>query len=400
MDWDATRQTAFSDCLSRRNLLRLGSFWLTGVVLVVAHTVWSGRSEIEAVSSADGLPVLECNETGALTVWLKAPSPGAGPAYRVVFDNLRVENGNLGVFKAAADKVVYVDNLQASFFSQDSSDVVSMELSGLHDLFAPRRDAPEGVQPLGLFEELQAQNADWSVPVDMANTTEVRIRRLDWQVCRGDRTVFRIRCQHAVLHSETPKMVLRGRVVVGTAGAVLESNCVEIDVPNGSITVPGRYTLRSNGTMRTGLGQHLSATLTPASGESPDKHPDATAPQEDKPTYIDPSAQPALNVYARAIATLRNFVEWDMVAPGPIVVTETYEVRDDDSASIGELVLAFDGDPGAIADASLHLWRRSILPHEDDTITRSDGESGARPICEGVSGGAVEGDLVRLAGAG
>ncbi len=66
-------------------------------------------------------------------------------------------------------------------------------------------------------------------------------------------------------------------------------------------------------------------------------------PQEDELTYIDPSSQPHLDVYAGALTTLLASLEHDTVGLEPVATTRTYEVRDTATASIGTLVLEFDG---------------------------------------------------------
>ncbi len=268
MDWNATLDSTFSDCLGRRNLVRLGLFWLAGLILFAFYAVLPERLPDGAAAFKGDLSASTSGQTGALTIWQRGPSPQARPSYRVVFDNLRVENGNLGVFKTASSRIVYVDNLQATFFLQGNG--ADAGLCEFHALFAPRREGRGGTGPLGLFDELQKQNADWSMPVDMSNVEEVRIRGLDWRVGRDDGTVFHVRSQHAVLRSDKSRMVLRGRVMVATPQAVLESNCIEVDVWNESIYAPGRYALRYGRATRTGLGGRFRATLRPAGGGSSD----------------------------------------------------------------------------------------------------------------------------------
>jgi hypothetical protein len=270
MDWKVTLDSTFSDCLSKRNVVGLLLFWLTGIVLVAVDARWSGRFESEAVPSQGHMPGCERSETGALIAWRRDCSSGAEPAYKVTFDNLHAENGNLGVFKTASLKVVYVENVRALFSADGSADESNVKLSDFYALFAPRPNAASSASPLGLLNDIEASNADWSVPVDMANTTEVRIRQLDWSVCQGNRTVLRVQCQHATLRSDTPRMVLRGHVRVTTPEAVLESNCVEMNAADESIVVPGRYLLKCEGTMRVGLGERFSKALKAAAGDSSD----------------------------------------------------------------------------------------------------------------------------------
>lgn len=261
MDWRMTLDGTFSDFLSRRNVVRLLLFWLTGVVLVGFHAGVLKRSDSEAATvnyaSASGR-----NQTGALTAWRKDSSSACTPAYRIAFDNLRAENASLGVFKTACVKVVHVENVRVVFFAD------GMASCDLGALLAPRQQGASGANPLGLFSEMEESGAEWSKPVDLANTTEVRIRRLDWRICRADRTVFHVRCQHATLRSDTSRMVLRGHVTMTTPDAVLQSNCVEIDTRDESIVAPGRYSLSCDGTVRVGQGARFSTTLEPTGGNS------------------------------------------------------------------------------------------------------------------------------------
>jgi hypothetical protein len=269
MDWKSSLDRTFSDDRSKRKLLGLLLFWLIGILSVVGYTAWSGRLMGETDSEAEGWSTFDRNETGALTAWRRSPSHQGAPTCKIVLDNLRAENGSLGIFKTASLKVVYLDHLRATFFTEGSKGGASTLLCDFYDLFAPRRAGPDA-NPLGLFHETEGLDADWSVPVDMTNTTEVRIRRLDWKVLGDDTTLFQVRCQHATLRSDSPRIVLRGHVTVTTPSGVLESNCIAMDTRDEFIIVPGRYSLDSDGTVRTGCGQRFSRSLEPTDGHFAD----------------------------------------------------------------------------------------------------------------------------------
>ncbi len=261
MDWKMTLGGTFSDFLSRRNVVRLLLFWLAGVVLVGVYAGVLKRSDSEAVP-VDYATACGRNETGAVTAWRKDSSSASAPAYRIAFDNLRAENASLGVFKTACVKVVHVENVRVVFFAD------GMASCDLGALLAPREQGASGANPLGLFNEPEESDTAWSKPIDLANTTEVRIRRLDLRICRADRTVFHVRCQHATLRSDTSRMVLRGHVTMTTPDAVLESNCVQIDVGDESIVAPGRYSLSCDGTVRVGQAARFNMMLEPTCGNS------------------------------------------------------------------------------------------------------------------------------------
>ncbi|HPC94604.1 MAG TPA: hypothetical protein PLU87_06665 [Sedimentisphaerales bacterium] len=260
MDYRVSLDDTLSDLLSKHNLVRLLVFWSAGIIAVGLHAGLSGQPRKAGVPS-DCVSPLERNETGALTAWRRHSSTEAAPAWRIAFDNLRAENGDLGVFKTASLKVVYVENLRAVLFAD------GVELSDFHALLAPRRGGAWGANPLGLFNEMEQSVADWSIPVDMANTTEVRIKQLDWRVCQDDRTIFHVQCQHATLRSDAPRMVLRGHVTVTTPEVVLESNWVEMDAKDECIVVPGHYSLKCGGGMRTGRCAQFSKELKPTGAD-------------------------------------------------------------------------------------------------------------------------------------
>lgn len=261
MDWRMTLDDTLSDLLSKHNMVRLLVFWSAGIIALGLHAGLSKQSHKAGVPS-DCVLRLERNETGALTAWRRHSSTEAAPAWRIAFDNLRAENGDLGVFKTASLKVVYVENLRAVLFAE------GVELSDFHALLAPRRGGAWGANPLGLFNEMEQSVADWSIPVDMANATEVRIRQLDWRVCQDDRTIFHVQCQHATLRSDAPRMVLRGHVTVTTPEVVLESNWVEMDAKDESIVVPGRYSLTCDGATHVGRGARFGTALKPTGADS------------------------------------------------------------------------------------------------------------------------------------
>ncbi|MDY0355602.1 MAG: hypothetical protein RBR19_06970 [Sedimentisphaerales bacterium] len=71
--------------------------------------------------------------------------------------------------------------------------------------------------------------------------------------------------------------------------------------------------------------------------------PEGTDPQANELTYIEPSAQPHLEVYVHVLMSLREALQWDMTSLDGLFLRRAYDVRDSGSAPIGELVLVFDG---------------------------------------------------------
>jgi hypothetical protein len=247
MDWKTGLDNAFSDVLSKRNLLLLALFWGASIFLWVSYGTFMGR-----LHGADGRatavgPEPAKNETGAFSAWCREAAGESCPPHKVVFDNLVAENRSLGVFRTASHKRVHIENLHVTFHAA-ATPLASQADEGVRlrdfcDLFAPRKAGDSGTGQLGVLDELEAGGADWSVGVDLANATEVRIADLDWRVCRGEVTVLRVQCHFASLRANASRVVLRGHATVTTPDAVLESNCIEMDVRDECFVVDGRYLL-------------------------------------------------------------------------------------------------------------------------------------------------------------
>jgi len=262
MDWNGCLEGTFSDLFSRRNLLLLLVFWLSSVAILVTYgTSLTKLTPKPSLSSP--LPAPGENDTGAFFACRRSVGAGRSP-YRVEFDNLRVADGSLGLFRTAANKVVQIENLRVRFSppaAPDASAGAAPALREFCSLFAPQRDNGIGGDGLGLFHDLQGPQGDVSISVDLADTTEVRIRGLTWEIQRGGATVFRARCRDARLFTGSTHIILRGHVTVTVHRSTLESNCIELDVRNGRIITNTRYILTKDGNRQFGVGVCFDTAL-------------------------------------------------------------------------------------------------------------------------------------------
>jgi hypothetical protein len=271
MDWKASLDNAFSDVLSKRNVLLLALFWGAGLFLVVSYgTCW------RRMHRADVAPLVVqrtggANETGTFSTWRPEASDLSRPSYRIVFDNLAARDRSLGIFRTASHKQVHIENLHVTFHAPETAvpqEGMGVRLRDFCDLFTPRSVAGTGASELAVFDELVAGDADWSVGVDLSNATEVRISDLDWRVCRDGVTVLRVQCRLASLQADTARVILRGHVTVTTPERMLESNCIEMDGDKECFVVGGRYLLTRGARQERGDRGQFNATLRLLEAES------------------------------------------------------------------------------------------------------------------------------------
>ena len=263
MDWSKGLDNAFSDVLTKRNLRLLVFFWSAGVVLVLSYGTVSGRLWGPPLYSADTTPTLAGNETGSFEVYRDTTEAGCPGAYKVACDNLRVGNGATGIFRRASHKVVHIENLDVTFRQPLAG--AGVRWQDFCDLFAPECDGGAPTGSLGILKEIEAQTADWSIPVDLTDATEVRVRDLDWQVCCGGRTVLRVTCKYALLRAAPSGVVLRGHATVTTAEATLRSNHIEMNVRDECLVVNGRYMVTRGQHRQTGSAACFDKMLRPLS---------------------------------------------------------------------------------------------------------------------------------------
>lgn len=261
MDWKHNLDNAFSDLFTRRKLAVLLLSWLACIVAMLSYrTVFPAAASVPRPGPVD-LSILDGNETGAFVSWRKGGQVESRPECKVEFDNLRAENGRLGFFRTASNKTASIDNLRVTFMQPDASDDErGIRLEDFRDLFAPRREELGQIRVLG---DLRGEAMDWSISVDMTNTTLVQVRHMVWEVRRRDRTVLKIQCRRACLRGDAPYVLLQGHAIVTTPTATLEGNCIKMNVRDNCFVVDGRYLLTRDGRRQDGIGGCFDTELRP-----------------------------------------------------------------------------------------------------------------------------------------
>ncbi|OHB65379.1 MAG: hypothetical protein A2Y76_10340 [Planctomycetes bacterium RBG_13_60_9] len=188
------------------------------------------------------------------------------PDYRIAFDNLRAEHAGPASPEPAARNVVHIENLDLIFERPSPAcDEVRdhVRLGDFHDLLAPASIGCSPAGLLGMLDESTREPMDLAVAIDLTDTSEVRIRPMDWRVLQEDATVLRVHCTEARLRCETSEVVLQGRATVTTGHAMLEGGHLRMDVRNNRFLVDGLYLLTRPGDMQIGFGGCFDAGLNP-----------------------------------------------------------------------------------------------------------------------------------------
>jgi hypothetical protein len=138
------------------------------------------------------------------------------------------------------------------------------------DLFSPRCQGGLAAHRLGILDEFQAEGADWSTCLDLANAMEVQIRNLQWRIGDASAPTLEVRSRHAQLREATPYLSLRGRVIVQTGDATLEGNHIEMNLREEYFLARGRYRLTGPARSETGFGARFDQALRPMEVELAD----------------------------------------------------------------------------------------------------------------------------------
>lgn len=264
MDWKAYFDSAFSDLFARRRLAVLVLCWLTGLLALFCYRALFAAEICLAAPPPPDFSVLEANETGPFVSWRRSALIEPQGDYKVEFDNLRAENGQIGFFGAASNETVSIDNLRVTFRRPESFDPWSdIRLEAFCDLFAPRRDELSGAGHIGVLSDLQGQALDYSVSVDTTNTTLVEIRNLNWEIRSADRTILKVQCRRAFLQDDAPYVLLQGYATVTTPTARLEANCIKMNARDNCFVVDGPYLLTRHGRTDYGLAGCFDIALRP-----------------------------------------------------------------------------------------------------------------------------------------
>ena len=181
------------------------------------------------------------------------------PIYSVYFENLRVENNDLGIFKTALHKVAKIQDLKLEFYRHTSPTTALTSASGVYP-FGPDAIAGAGTsfsaQVKELLQGLTTPRGVWRIDnIHLTNISEVYVHNFDYKVfCDGD-LHFGIQSRRAIISYKWSDIILRGHVTIRTAdGSTLEANNVKWNAKKQLFSVHGVYVLSRGGTVTTGKG--------------------------------------------------------------------------------------------------------------------------------------------------
>jgi len=201
------------------------------------------------------------------------------PLYSVYFENLRVENNNLGVFKTALHKVVKIRGLELALYRHTSPAATSASTPDVYSVYGDLSTGT-GASILARIKELlptlTAPRRGWRIGnIHVGNVSEVCVDDFDYRVLGDDDVYFGVQSSRAMVSYRWSDILLRGRVKIRIAdGSTLESNYIKWDVKKRHFSVKGVYVLNRGGTVTTGKGICLDAQFNnvgPQNAKAPEK---------------------------------------------------------------------------------------------------------------------------------
>ena len=186
------------------------------------------------------------------------------PIYSVCFDNLRVENNDLGIFKTALHKVAKIRGLKLELYRHNSPEAASTSTTDIYSVYGDL-STDAGVSVLVQIKELlpmlTAPRRGWRIGnIHLGNVSEVCVDDFDYRVLGDDDVYFGVQSSRAMVSYRWSDILLRGRVKIRIAdGSTLESNYIKWDVKKRHFSVKGVYVLNRSGTVTTGKGICLDA---------------------------------------------------------------------------------------------------------------------------------------------
>lgn len=201
------------------------------------------------------------NQIGAFKFIRYSSEESSKPSLSVSFDNLLIENNNLGIFKSALHQLVQIKNFKFSAFQYPENSTALVSNDFLQD-FPSKNDF---IKQLKTYTELLMDKSDgWRVDFDITSAvlSELVINDFNYSIFSTDELVLSIQSKRAMASYDSTGLILRGRVIIKTGKEnVLETNHIQWDVGNKIFAVKGVYALNQNGTVKTGKNIILDYNL-------------------------------------------------------------------------------------------------------------------------------------------
>ena len=277
MDPKLCLDNTFVDLFTRRKLTVLVLSWIACIALLLSYRVIFPDESLVTCPNPIELPLIDKNETGPFAAWRQDALIESQAECRVEFDNLRAENGRIGLFRTASSKTASIDNLRVTFRQANDREYGEcVRLGDFCDLFAPRREELTKASRIGVLTRFGDSESDCTIPIDLTNTTLVQIRNMAWEIRCDGQSVMTVECRRASLQGESPYVLLQGHAVIRTPTGLLEGNCIKMNVRDNCFVVDGHYLLTRNGHRRSGVGGCFDTELRPYQVASlAEREPDA-----------------------------------------------------------------------------------------------------------------------------
>ena len=251
-------------------------WWISSLLVLMSLSADNDLNRLhnQAINHRPELRPLR-NEIRGLRYTRWDPQGDYRPIRSVYFENLRVENNDLGIFKTALHKVARIRDLELEFYRHTSRGATLTSASDIHSVGKDTGAGAGGsvfAQVRGLLRSLTTPRRGWHIDnIHLSNVSEVYVDDFDYKVfCDGDLHLG-IQSRRAIVSYKWSDIFLRGRVTIRTGdGSTLEGNNVKWDVGRQHFSVRGVYVLNRGGTITTGKDICVDAQLNGVKAQDPE----------------------------------------------------------------------------------------------------------------------------------
>ena len=235
-------------------------FWFTGLSSFVVYSFLSQNTVVVRPSVQDIASPVNCITD--VRLFHKDPD-NENASFSFSFDSLRTQNGSLGMFKTAMQRMVSIEGLRIGIYDRsfpDSDEKLltdsPLSMSRTAD-YISQRLAEYLVNPLDSQDDYTL-----TLGVDFRNIVKLFIVDLQFDHFRSGTPDLSVQSKTARTHPEQSGLLLRGHVVIDTHdGKKLQCNKVVWDMTDETFTAKGRYALDHDGMRRTGENIRLDRNL-------------------------------------------------------------------------------------------------------------------------------------------
>jgi hypothetical protein len=250
--------------------------WLTSVFILAMFSINNDLNLITERSHLSPLSDSPSNRIGAFKFVQYSSERGSDPLFSVSFDNIFIENNNLGMFKSALYQAAHISNLEFKIYHYPENTTKSCNLtkSGPLDFMKKYSDNFLSAQPSkngiiapakNRIESILNMHDDWHTNLDIAhaNISDLIISDFSYVFFSEKNLVLSIKSKRAIASYNSKGLELRGHVIINNhqQKSVLESNHVVWDIASNIFIVQGVYVLNQNNVVKVGKDVTLNYAL-------------------------------------------------------------------------------------------------------------------------------------------